>query len=204
MKTIYIIVGPSGSGKTTLVNEYIKPTYGMGELISHTSRPMRLGEVDGVNYHFVKGNYAFDLMERQELFVETAPYNNYMYGTSKNEVEEKLQQHDEICIVMERVGAAAMKQVFNSKECMIVRIFLYASAETCLRHMLADKSRSMSCEHIRHRLAIERLINAVENEEFIPPSMSDYVILSEDNFALNCKQFDDIRKDVIERQTQQL
>jgi len=48
---IYVIIGPSGSGKTTL-GDYFR-SLGMNELVSHTTRKMRPGEVDGISYHYV-------------------------------------------------------------------------------------------------------------------------------------------------------
>ena len=51
--TLYVISAPSGAGKTSLVAQMLKQDEKLGVSVSHTTRPMRKGEQDGVNYHFV-------------------------------------------------------------------------------------------------------------------------------------------------------
>lgn len=50
---LIVLVGPTMSGKTTLMNELVKDER-VEKLITHTTRPMRVGEVDGVDYFFHK------------------------------------------------------------------------------------------------------------------------------------------------------
>ncbi|HCL41554.1 MAG TPA: guanylate kinase, partial [Pseudomonas sp.] len=50
--TLYIVSAPSGAGKTSLVKALIELTPNLQVSVSHTTRAMRPGEVDGVNYHF--------------------------------------------------------------------------------------------------------------------------------------------------------
>ena len=76
---IYIVMGPSGSGKT-LVGEYLKEK-GMKELVSHTTRLPRPGEVQGVSYHFVD-----EVTFQQTKKVEASAYSGYWYGVSEKEV----------------------------------------------------------------------------------------------------------------------
>ena len=51
--TLYTVSAPSGAGKTSLVNALIERCGGLQVSVSHTTRPMRPAEKDGVNYHFV-------------------------------------------------------------------------------------------------------------------------------------------------------
>ena len=64
-KTIINLIGPSGAGKTTLGRELIK--IGVPELVSHTSRDVRDGEIDGVSYYFVKEDTIIDMIEKNEV-----------------------------------------------------------------------------------------------------------------------------------------
>jgi len=82
MKRI-ILVGKAASGKdyfkNYLVNGGLKPS------ISHTTRPMRDGEVDGKDYHFIS-EYRFNVMKSEEQFFENKEFNGWQYGTSNQEV----------------------------------------------------------------------------------------------------------------------
>lgn len=71
-KTI-IITGPMASGKTTLA-KYLEKEYGFTRIITYTTRPMRDGEQNGVDYWFVDDN-TFDTMEKSNAFAETQSYN---------------------------------------------------------------------------------------------------------------------------------
>ena len=54
--TLYTVSAPSGAGKTSLVNALVERCQGLQVSVSHTTRPIRPGEQDGVNYHFVAEN----------------------------------------------------------------------------------------------------------------------------------------------------
>ena len=80
-KVILTLVGPTCSGKTTLKDQLLA-TDKYVEVISHTTRPPRNGEVDGETYHFVT-HEAFAEME----FLERIEYNGNIYGGSVQEFE---------------------------------------------------------------------------------------------------------------------
>ena len=74
-----IIVGESGSGKTSVQKELEK--MGVAKVITYTTRPKRLGEKDGVDYHFVD-EARFQRMVEERQFAEYAVYNGFRYGTA--------------------------------------------------------------------------------------------------------------------------
>ena len=51
--TLFVVSAPSGAGKTSLVKALVESTPGLDVSVSHTTRPQRPGEENGVNYHFV-------------------------------------------------------------------------------------------------------------------------------------------------------
>ena len=53
MSNLFIIAAPSGCGKTTLVDALLKNSEYLYLSVTHTTRKPRVGEVDGVNYHFI-------------------------------------------------------------------------------------------------------------------------------------------------------
>ena len=87
--TLYTISAPSGAGKTSLVAALVPSCDNLLVSISHTTRPMRPGEQDGVNYHFVAESEFMQRLEQAE-FLEHARVFGNLYGTSGIWVEEQL------------------------------------------------------------------------------------------------------------------
>ena len=91
MYKLLAIIGQAGSGKDTLLQNVLH-TYGdkLHEIVSYTTRPPREGEVDGVNYHFIS-NDDFTEMTLDGKMLETACFNDWMYGTAEGSlVEDKI------------------------------------------------------------------------------------------------------------------
>ena len=114
-----IVVGPSGVGKSTLIN-YIRTLFPQifqfG--ISHTVRPIRAGEKEGVNYHYVDEE-QFQQMIQQEDFIEYAVVHGNHYGTSKHEVQ-RIKEDGKICLLDIDVQGA-----FKVKEANIDANFMF-------------------------------------------------------------------------------
>ena len=86
---MYIIAAPSGGGKTSLVNALIKEVSNLAVSVSHTTRPKRPGEEDGVDYFFINAKQFAAMIERQE-FLEHAMVFGQEYGTSTLWVDSQL------------------------------------------------------------------------------------------------------------------
>lgn len=82
-----VILGESGSGKTTIANELSKRD--IPQIITYTTRPMRDGEVDGKDYHFISEEEFIEL-NKDGFFAETATYNNWHYGSAKEDYDDNL------------------------------------------------------------------------------------------------------------------
>jgi guanylate kinase len=87
--TLYTVSAPSGAGKTSLVKALVESTAAIQVSISHTTRPVRPGERDGVNYHFVTHDVFLSMLETAEFLEHAQVFNNF-YGTSKSWVEATL------------------------------------------------------------------------------------------------------------------
>lgn len=83
-----IILGESGSGKTTL-QRYICEHTNMKRAISHTTRPMRDGELDGLDYYFINDAKYIDMLNNS-LFCESANYRGWFYGLSKDDIKNDI------------------------------------------------------------------------------------------------------------------
>ena len=78
-----ILVGESGSGKSS-IEEVLIEKYGFEKVITCTTRPMRPGEIDGMNYHFLSP-HDFSEKIRNDEFAEYAVYRDRCYGTLKQD-----------------------------------------------------------------------------------------------------------------------
>lgn len=78
-----VILGESGCGKST-VEKVLVESYGYKKIISYTTRPIRHGEFDGIDYHFITQD---EFIEKQKngFFVEVGIYNDWYYGTAKED-----------------------------------------------------------------------------------------------------------------------
>ena len=81
-----VIIGESASGKTTLQKRFVEANPEYHGVVSYTTRPMRPGEQDGVDYHFVTMD-RFQEMKLAGEFAETAEYRGWCYGAAKRDCE---------------------------------------------------------------------------------------------------------------------
>ncbi|MDB6096130.1 MAG: signal transduction diguanylate cyclase [Francisellaceae bacterium] len=108
---LYVISAPSGTGKTSLVNALAQSMKNVKISVSHTTRPQRMGEQNGINYNFVN-RAAFEKLIEQEVFLEYAEvYGNY-YGTSKLWVEETLKKGNDVILEIDWQGALQIHKIF--------------------------------------------------------------------------------------------
>lgn len=86
---LLVISAPSGCGKTTIVNQVMASLDGLVFSVSHTTRVPRIGEIDGMHYHFVDAEHFIALRDQEPPgFLEWAEVHGNLYGTSRQEVEK--------------------------------------------------------------------------------------------------------------------
>ena len=81
---ILVLVGESASGKSTIEKLIKEKNPSFSKVISYTTRPMRDGEKDGIDYHFVSEE-KFSEMEKNGDFIEYAQYRGWNYGSAKSD-----------------------------------------------------------------------------------------------------------------------
>jgi len=147
---LFIVSSPSGGGKTTLIRHTMErlerrgiPTHFS---VSHTTRPPRPSEVDGRDYHFVD-EAAFEEMVRRGAFLEWAEYAGHRYGTSREEVEGRLERGIDVFLDIEVQGAAQVKARIPGA----VKVFVYPPSYEVLKERL-QRRRQDPPEAIRRRL----------------------------------------------------
>ena len=131
--TLYIVSAPSGAGKTTLVGALLKNMPDIKASISHTTRPMRPGEKEGVNYHFVSEEMFLSLINK-EAFLEHAQVFNHFYGTSKEWVEKTLSEGIDVILEIDWQGAEQIRDLIpESKSIFILPPSLEALEERLIK-----------------------------------------------------------------------
>lgn len=78
-----ILIGDSASGKSSIERNLVN-NYGYTKLVTYTTRQPRTGEVNGVDYHFISEE-EFEELDNKGFFAEKAVYNNWHYGTAKED-----------------------------------------------------------------------------------------------------------------------
>ncbi|MEE9595607.1 MAG: guanylate kinase [Acidiferrobacterales bacterium] len=134
--TLFILSAPSGAGKTSLAKALIDAVPNLAVSVSHTTRPPRPGEVDGVNYFFV-GEQEFRAMVEADEFLEYAIVFDHFYGTSHDAVERLLRQGKDVVLDIDWQGARAIK----AKISRAVSIFILPPSRHELRHRLSGRGQ---------------------------------------------------------------
>ncbi len=128
---LFIVSAPSGAGKTSLNSALTQSDPNTQVSVSHTTRPQREGEVDGVNYHFTDVE-NFNRMIENDEFVEHAEVFGNFYGTSKKSLEEILQQGKNVILEIDWQGAAQVRKVLPHAISIFILPPSYQTLETRL------------------------------------------------------------------------
>lgn len=166
--TLYIISAPSGAGKTSLVSGLLEKDAQVRVSVSHTTRDMRPGEADGVNYNFVT-LAQFDALIEQGNFLEYAEVFTNKYGTSRVWVEEQLTQGTDVILEIDWQGAQQVRELVAET----VSIFILPPSREELRNRLTGRGQDGQ-EVIDLRMS-EAISEMQHYDEF------DYVVIN-DNF----------------------
>ncbi|GGN49456.1 guanylate kinase [Oceanobacillus indicireducens] len=164
---LFILSGPSGVGKGTVRKRLFEEQTDLQYSISMTTRNMRPGEVEGVDY-FYRSKEKFEQMITDNELLEYAKYVNNYYGTPKAFVEETLAKGKDVFLEIEVQGALQVKNNFPQG----VFIFLFPPSLDELKNRIV--SRGTETED----LVINRLKEARNEIEMM--HAYDYVVVNDD------------------------
>ncbi len=114
---LFIVTAPSGAGKTSLVSALVEKSSitdssrSLAVSVSHTTRPKRPNEIDGENYHFIDEN-SFLYMLKAGDFLEEAQVYGHRYGTSRQWVNQQLEQGVDVILEIDWQGAEQIKKIY--------------------------------------------------------------------------------------------
>ncbi|MEN2501370.1 guanylate kinase [Stutzerimonas stutzeri] len=165
--TLYIVSAPSGAGKTSLVKALVDAQPQVRVSVSHTTRAMRPGEVDGVNYHFVSREEFLARLERNE-FLEHAEVFGNLYGTSQLWLEQTLAEGYDLILEIDWQGAQQVRRLMPQAK----SIFILPPTQEALRQRLNNRGQD-SDEIIEKRMreAVSEMSHYVEY---------DYLVINDD------------------------
>lgn len=161
---LIVVSGPSGCGKGTILKEILKDD-NFYYSVSATTRLPREGEIDGVNYHFLKRNEFEQLIETNGV-LEYATYCDEYYGTPKKIVMDMLDSGKDVILEIEVQGAMKIKNSFPEA----AFIFILPPSVNELRRRL-NKRGTETEEKIAKRVA-------KSVEEIKQSFQYDYVIVN--------------------------
>lgn len=144
---LIIVSAPSGCGKSTVVHALMERRKNLRFSVSATTRKMREGEVDGVDYFFISRE-AFDRMINENAFLEHAEYVGNCYGTPREAVERQLRDGFDVYLDIDVQGALQVKK--QRPETLM--IFLMPPSMEELQRRLENRGTNTP-EEIRDRLA---------------------------------------------------
>ncbi len=190
--TLYTISAPSGAGKTSLVKALLESAKDVCVSISHTTRTMRPGESDGVNYHFVSDTQFQEMVDSQQ-FLEHAQVFTNRYGTSQAAVEKALHQGTDVILEIDWQGASQVR----SKLPDTISIFILPPSTQTLRHRLTN--RGQDSEHVIDKRMAEA------KSEMSHFNEANFLVIN-DNFQLALQELESIivsQRLLLDKQAQQ-
>ena len=165
---LVVISGPSGVGKGTVRKALFNlPKHNLVYSVSMTTRDMREGEVDGVDYYFVSKE-EFEKRRKEGKFLETAEFVGNYYGTPLDKVNDQLDAGNEVVLEIEVECAIQVKR--KVPDC--VMIFIVPPGKQALYDRL--KRRGTENEEV----IAERIAKA--NREFKLAHLYDYIVVNDE------------------------
>ena len=133
---MFILSSPSGAGKTTLSRMLLAKDAEIKLSVSATTRTPRLGEIDGVHYHFVS-DAEFDQMVEEDDFYEWAHVFGHRYGTPKGKIRAAMKDGQDFLFDIDWQGT---QQLFQKDQQDVVRVFILPPSIEELHRRLAGRA----------------------------------------------------------------
>jgi guanylate kinase len=165
---MFVLSSPSGAGKTTIAHRLLEDDLEIAMSISVTTRPMRPGENDGLDYRFTD-RPAFEAMVEAGEFLEWAEVFGNLYGTPKAQIKAGLKEGQDFLFDIDWQGT---QQLYQRMETDVVRVFLLPPSIGELEQRLRARSTDSDAV-IRDRMARSRA-------EISHWDGYDYVVVNDD------------------------
>jgi guanylate kinase len=165
--TVIVVSAPSGAGKTTVLARALRDLGGIRFSVSHTTRPPRGAERDGVEYHFVD-RAAFGRLRDDGGLLEWAEVHGNLYGTGLAEIERASAAGVDVLLDVDVQGAVQVRRRIPDA----VMVFILPPSYDVLEHRLRGRGQDDEAAIRRRLAAAGREIDAFEQY--------DYAIVNDD------------------------
>lgn len=165
--TLYILSAPSGAGKTSLLKALRERDTRLHVSVSHTTRAMRPGEQDGVDYHFLSQEAFLHIVGEGGFLEHAEVFGNY-YGTSEAAVSTELKAGHDTVLEIDWQGARQVRKHFPDA----VSIFILPPDQQALRDRLDARGQDSEA-------TIQRRMNQAV-EEMSHYAEFDYLVINDD------------------------
>ena len=173
-----ILSSPSGVGKTTLTKKIQQKYPNFKISVSHTTRPPRSNEVNGIDYHFVSHEKFKELINKNKFYEHAKIFENY-YGTLKKNVDDAIISND----IIFDIDWQGTKQLSKYKNLFLIKIYLITDNKEELKKRLIKRNQNSKKE-------VEERFNSF-NDDIKHWNDYDYIIINK-NLEVCLKQIEDI------------
>ena len=163
-----ILSSPSGAGKTTLV-KLISEKKNFFTSISHTTRLPRSNEINGIDYFFIN-EIEFQKLIHDDKFLEHAKVFNNLYGTTKKNIIEKLNQGKNVIFDIDWQGTNQIIQ--SNLNYKLITIFIIPPSKTVLQERLSNR-------HKKDKSIVEERIKQFD-DDLLHWKDYDYVVVNDE------------------------
>jgi len=164
---LFIISAPSGAGKTSLIFALLDLIPNLYVSVSNTTRSMREGEINGVNYNFVTRDHFQKLIDDGQMLEYAEVFGNY-YGTPEHQIKQHLEQGTDVILEIDWQGASQVRKLMPQAR----SIFILPPSKEVLRERLIKRATDNSA-------TIEKRLHKAK-EEMSHYLEYDYVIINDD------------------------
>ena len=158
---VIVVSAPSGAGKTTVVARVLREVPGLRFSVSHTTRPPRSDEREGVDYHYVD-RATFERLKADNKLLEWAEVHGNFYGTGRAEIERARAEGVDVLLDLDVQGAAQVRERMKDAVTVFILPPSYQELEQRLRRRGQDDEETIE----RRLAAAAREIGAFENYDY--------------------------------------
>lgn len=192
---IYCIVGCSASGKDRILNTLLKECVGLTSIVSTTSRPKRVNEVEGREYCFVTKEKAEEMLKNKE-FLECRKYNvasgdTWYYGMTKKSID--VNSSNNYIVILDFHGLLELEDYLTQNNCMdsLTSIYIDCSYQT---RLIRSLEREGEIDDIKVKEIIRRFGD--DNNRVLPAkNYCNFVINNDGSFTNTINRILDIMED---------